>query len=151
MAWLLAAVALVSVASLHAIRSRLPSAAIHARNPLQRTQPVSARRLAFLERIDFRLPSGSSVVVYSEKPQEGMRLFMLALAALPDHPVRPYWYFGVKHSESLTDSEFLISTGCSRPTGLARWKVVARDDGDCLARIAAKPEPAEQPAEHQPR
>lgn len=60
---------------------------------------------------------------------------MLALGALPDHPVRPYWYFGVKHSESLTDTDFLISAECARPPGLAQWEIVARDDGDCLAKI----------------
>lgn len=134
--WLIAALTLVCIGGLRGGRAELSMTAIASTNPLAQSDPTSARWWDFMTKVDRSLPPGASAAVYAADPGNGMRLFMLALAALPDHPLRPYWYFGAKHPESLTDSEFLLSYDCAMPPALPRRVAVIRGKSGCIFELA---------------
>ena len=134
-AWLVGALALVCIAGVRGARAGLPMTALTSSNPLARTAPASALWWDFMAKVDRSLPPGASATVYAEDPGNGMRLFMLALAALPDHPLRPYWYFGTRHAESLTKTEFLLSYECATPPGSPGQVAVIRGKSGCVFKL----------------
>lgn len=133
--WLVGALTLVCIAVARGARAGLPMTAIATANPLARSDPTSALWWDFMAKVDRSLPPGASATVYAADPGTGLRLFMLALAALPDHPLRPYWYFGTRHPESLTDSEFLLSYDCATPPSSPSRVAVIRGKSGCVFKL----------------
>ncbi len=133
--WVLATLSLLCVAAIRGARADLPSAVVAGGNPLSRTDQASAQWWSFLERVDQRLPSGASAVVYAQDPATSMKAFMLALGALPHLSLRPYWYFGVEHHEAVLNSDFLLSYGCTTPPGLARRRILIQGKAGCVFKL----------------
>lgn len=133
--WFLAALSLLSVAVIRGSRAQLVASARTAASPLSRTNPSAAHWWAFLAHAEQRLPQGSTAAIYAADPETSMTGFMLALGALPDHALRPYWYFGVEHRDSLTHSEFLLSYHCAQPANFHRPEVLMRDRAGCVFKL----------------